>query len=94
MPHVEEGAQICLLGIYYLRRNLRCPKDYLEQRFRTPNVYEPTLNYFRMRWFQSDENFTIYWRKPDAWYSDGDNNRWCVKDDKGRWRPFIVEPDD
>ena len=34
MPHVEEGAQICLLGIYYLRRNLRCPKDYLEQRFR------------------------------------------------------------
>ena len=59
----------------------------------TPNVYEPTLNYFRMRWFQSDENFTIYWRKPDAWYSDGDNNRWCVKDDKGRWRPFIVEPD-
>jgi hypothetical protein len=60
----------------------------------TPNVYEPSLNYFRMRWFQSDENFTIYWRKPDAWYSDGDNNRWCVKDDKGRWRPFIVEPDD
>ena len=43
---------------------------------------------------QFDENFTIYWRKPDAWYSDGDNNRWCVKDDKGRWRPFIVEPDD
>ena len=41
----------------------------------TPNVYEPSLNYFRMRWFQSDENFTIYWRKPDAWYSDGDNNR-------------------
>jgi hypothetical protein len=34
MPHVEEGAQICLLGIYCLRRNLRCPKDYLEQRFR------------------------------------------------------------